>query len=230
MESENLPITFMKIYHITTAVLSSLLITLASPATAQNLQAQLMAAMCKGNWTGAIQTVDRIIKTIPKNQQKEWLDYRKSLVALQKSGNKTYRPPECPQTTTPTNAPTNTQRTYRSGSFDIAVLGTRTASGDEYTQPKDGHTWLIVNLSIRNNSQTPQYYFSEGAFQLKDASGTYYEESIPPESKRLPNAKIGTGKTVTGEIAYEVPTGTRGFTLEYDPHSPAGKPLAFPIN
>lgn len=219
----------MKSYHIAAACIGLLLST-AHPVTAQTLQTQLMAAMCKGNWAGAISVVDRIIKTVPKDQKPQWQDYRKGLVSLKQSGNRTYRPPECPQQSKPTLPSHSGQTTYGSGSFDFTLAGTRTTLGEGSITPKEGYTWLIIKLTIRNRSNIAEYYFSEGSFSLKDRTGAYYEETILAQHQRFPVAKIGVGHTVSGEIAYEVPVGISGLILEYTPHSPAGKPLAIPLN
>lgn len=220
----------MKMTYLFGLVTALGLTVVSNYANAQDLQAQLLKAMCNRNWAQSIQIVDRILKGVPKEQRSQWLDYRKGLVALQQSKNRTYRPPECQQVSKPTQQSLNTGKAYTSGSFDIAVNSTRTETGDEFLRPKDGYRWLVIRVSIRNRTNTPQFHFSEGSFDLKDGSGKFYEETILAKYQPIPNAKIGAGHTVSGELVYEVPSDLRGLVLEYNPYAPDGKKLTIPIN
>lgn len=122
----------------------------------------------------------------------------------------------------PTSPPTQTSQTNTIGkavqvgdTWVVTLNKVSTSKGDELNVPKSGHTFLVVNVTLKNNSSSNQSASSLGMFSLKDSSGQTYNQSITFSGS--PDGTVAAGGVVRGNIYYEVPASTHNYTLQFTP-------------
>lgn len=103
-----------------------------------------------------------------------------------------------------------------SGSLIITLNSVRrTTSG---LLPLDaGNEYLIVNLTAENTSNDDTVVSSLLNFSVRDADGETYSQSFTAGVETSFDGDVPAGEQITGEIAYEVPEGTTGLVLQFDP-------------
>ncbi|ELZ48960.1 hypothetical protein C464_06100 [Halorubrum coriense DSM 10284] len=101
------------------------------------------------------------------------------------------------------------------GYQDVAVTvnGTRTESSlGQYSQPDEGNEFVIVDISITNNTGEERSFSTILQMMLKDGEGYTYQESLTATSSLDRSFDEGTplsdGETRRGELAYELAEGT----------------------
>ncbi len=96
----------------------------------------------------------------------------------------------------------------------ITLNGVRESEGDEYLKPQPGHTFKVVDITVKNNGQEPLVISSALSFSLTDSSDLNYTVPITDDVKML-DGTIAPGGELTGEIPYEVKQGVKGLQLSY---------------
>ncbi|RAR42522.1 DUF4352 domain-containing protein [Paenibacillus sp. MDMC362] len=96
----------------------------------------------------------------------------------------------------------------------ITLNGVRESGGDEYLKPQPGHTFKVVDITVKNNGQEPLVISSALSFSLTDSSDLNYTVPITDDVKML-DGTIAPGGELTGEIPYEVKQGVKGLQLSY---------------
>jgi uncharacterized protein DUF4352 len=99
--------------------------------------------------------------------------------------------------------------------YVVTVNSVKTDAGDDVFKPKDGNTFLIVDVSLKNVSSKEQDLSSLLQFTLKDSSGQKYDETIVSNAT-APDGKIEAGDVTKGQLAYEVPAAQKSFTLAFE--------------
>ncbi|MGZ3600504.1 MAG: DUF4352 domain-containing protein [Ktedonobacterales bacterium] len=99
--------------------------------------------------------------------------------------------------------------------YVVTVNSVKTSNGDDFSKPKSGNTFLVVDISIKNVSSKEQDLSSILQFTLKDSTGQKYEETIL-SGATAPDGKLAAGDVVKGQIPYEVPTAQHSFTLAFE--------------
>ena len=99
--------------------------------------------------------------------------------------------------------------------YVVTVNSVKTSNGDDFSKPKSGNTFLIVDVSIKNVSSKEQNLSSLLQFTLKDSSGQKYDETFT-SGATAPDGKLAAGDVVKGQIPYEVPTAQHSFTLAFE--------------
>lgn len=101
------------------------------------------------------------------------------------------------------------------GYQDVAVIvnGARTESSlGQFSQPDEGNEFVIVDISITNNTGEERTFSTILQMMLKDGEGYTYQESLTATGSLDRGFDEGTplsdGETRRGELAYEVPQGT----------------------
>lgn len=98
--------------------------------------------------------------------------------------------------------------------FVVTVNSVKTSDGDDFSKPKSGNTFLVVDVSIKNVSSKEQNLSSLLQFTLKDSAGQKYSETILVGATP-PDGKLAAGDIVKGQIAYEVSAAQHSFTLSF---------------
>lgn len=95
----------------------------------------------------------------------------------------------------------------------VTVNETRTESSlGTYSQPDEGNEFVIVDISITNNTGQERSFSTILQMMLKDGEGYTYQESLTATSNLDRGFDEGTplsdGETRRGELAYELAEGT----------------------
>jgi hypothetical protein len=101
--------------------------------------------------------------------------------------------------------------------WKAVVSGVSTDNGGAYYGPKDGNTYLVVDISLTNLSSKEQHISSILNFTLKDSTGQKYNEGIDPNAGATLDGKVEAGGPLRGVIVYEVPLSVKSFTLAFEP-------------
>jgi Domain of unknown function (DUF4352) len=129
---------------------------------------------------------------------------------------------EVATTTNTTPAPSNTQH-FAVGqvvkiddTWNITVNSVKTSKGDQFSVPKSGNTFLIIDLSMKNISAQEQNVSSLISFNLQDNTGQKYTESLTTLSDvHPPDGKVEAGAPLRGQLVYEVPISMKTYTLSF---------------
>jgi uncharacterized protein DUF4352 len=99
--------------------------------------------------------------------------------------------------------------------YQVTVNSVKTHAGDEFTKPKDGSTFLIVDVTVKNLSSKEQSLSSVLQFNLKDSTGQKYDETFLGDNKPI-DGKVEPGGLLRGQFTYEVPTAQHAFTYSFE--------------
>lgn len=99
--------------------------------------------------------------------------------------------------------------------YIVTVNSFKTNPGDEFTKPKSGNKFVVVDLTIKNISNEEQDVSSLLQFTLKDSTGQKYDETII-SGVTPPDGKLAAGDIVKGQIAYEVSASQHNFTFSFE--------------
>ncbi|MEA2573254.1 MAG: hypothetical protein QOH93_552 [Chloroflexia bacterium] len=108
--------------------------------------------------------------------------------------------------------------TGTSDGLDITVNSfRRTSSG--LLSPSAGHEYLIVNITASNSTKDDKVVSSLLNFSVKDngGEGESFNQSFTAGLETSLDGDVAAGKELTGEIAYEIPTGASDLVLIFDP-------------
>ena len=98
--------------------------------------------------------------------------------------------------------------------WTVTVNSLKKSIGDQFSTPKSGAMFVIVDVTIKNTSSTQQNVSSLISFTFKDSTGQAYTESITDFSK-APDGALTPGDILRGQLAYEVPTTQHSFTFRF---------------
>lgn len=99
----------------------------------------------------------------------------------------------------------------------VTVNSVKTHAGSEFSQPKSGYTYLVVDVTLKNISSSNQNASTLIMFSLKDQTGQQYDLAITDFAKSSPDGAVSPGSLLRGEIVYEVPSTMHTFTLSFRP-------------
>lgn len=122
-------------------------------------------------------------------------------------------------TTDSTTQPANTHhKLNESVSVDaiwqVTVNSVKTSQGSDFTSPKSGNTFLLISVSMKNISGSQQTASTIIQWSLRDATGQKYDETIVSGTTG-PEGNVAAGDPLIGTLAYEVPTATKTFVLDF---------------
>ncbi len=124
----------------------------------------------------------------------------------------------------PTSAPTsNNAATHHKlnetvtvdNTWQVTVTSTKTDPGDgEINVPAAGNTYILITVSLKNISSEQQNASGMIQFSLRDATGTTYNQN-PTYGGSDPSGTVAAGDPLKGTLAYEVPTSSKTFVLNF---------------
>lgn len=124
-------------------------------------------------------------------------------------------------TTGGNNAGSSQQQHFKVGdqvkvgdTFVVTVNSVKTSKGDQFTKPKSGNTFLVVDVTIKNASKDEQNVSSLLSFEIKDSAGQKYTETIL-SGLTPPDGKIEAGGLLKGQMPYEVPSSQHDFVFSF---------------
>lgn len=100
---------------------------------------------------------------------------------------------------------------------DIVVNKIERSSGSKYDTPKSGHEFVIVEVTIKNNSKNNITY-NPYDFKMQNSQGniTDYTWYTGDRDNNLSYGELAPGGTVTGTIPFEQPLGDSGLVFIYE--------------
>jgi len=120
-----------------------------------------------------------------------------------------------PTTQTTTSNAKVGQAVQAGPNYSVTVNSVKTSTGDSVFSPKAGNIYLVIDVTVKNTSSSPQDVSSLINFELQDSTGQKYTETFsdigtPPDQTGLP-----PGKLIRGQLVYEVPASMHQFTFSY---------------
>ena len=96
----------------------------------------------------------------------------------------------------------------------VTINSVKTSPGSEFTKPKSGNTFVVVDVTVKNISSSNQDVSSLIMFNLKDATGQQYTEAITDFTKP-PDGTVTPNSLLRGQLVYEVPSTDHTFTFSF---------------
>ena len=130
------------------------------------------------------------------------------------------------QTTTQPSQPTATQAPVTNtigkpvqvgDTWVVTVNSVKTNTGSEFSQPRSGYTYLVVDVTLKNISSSNQDASSIMMFGLKDQTGQTYTMTFTDFAKAAPDGTVSSGSLLRGELVYEVPSSMHAFNFSFQP-------------
>jgi len=101
--------------------------------------------------------------------------------------------------------------------WEVTVNSVKTSGGDDFTKPASGNTFLIVNVTVHNISNTEQSISSLLNFKVKDDTGTEGKTALLTTGvSPAPDGKIAAGDKSKGDLVNEVSASQKKFTLAFE--------------
>jgi len=98
--------------------------------------------------------------------------------------------------------------TVRMGEYLVTLNSVRSDKGSEYWGPEEGELWLTLDISIINESEKEETISSMLMFELYDENHYQANNAFMAETKGSLDGSIGAGRTMRGEIAFNVEADT----------------------
>src|SRR6266700_1223896 len=125
------------------------------------------------------------------------------------------QPTQAPKATTkPANSHHKIGETITSDDiWQVTITSASTNQGTNMFQPKAGNVFLQIQITMKNVSQQAQTASSLAMWDLKAVDGTKYNTSLTDATS--PDGQVEAGGPLKGTLTYEVPSGTKTFTLSF---------------
>ena len=122
--------------------------------------------------------------------------------------------------TTPTSvAPTGNgkvgQAVQAGPNYLVTVNSVKTSTGDDISQPKTGNIYIVIDVTVKNTSTSPQDVSSFINFELQDSTGQKYNTAFTDIGTPPDQTGLQPGKLIRGQLVYEVPASIHQFTFSY---------------
>lgn len=102
--------------------------------------------------------------------------------------------------------------------WTVTVNSVKRSSGDgEFNVPKAGNVYLLIDVTVVNNTGQSQVVSSDLQFSLKDSTGQSYTEALDTAAPAAPNGTVADGGKVRGTLVYEVPQSIHTWELDFQP-------------
>jgi len=128
--------------------------------------------------------------------------------------------PTAQPTTQPTQPGGNTigKAVQVGNTWVVTVNNVKTSPGSEFTKPKSGNIFIVVDVSVKNISSSDQSVSSLLMFNLKNATGQLYTEAFT-EFTNPPDGTVTPNSLLRGQLVYEVPSTDHTFTFSFQSDS-----------
>lgn len=103
--------------------------------------------------------------------------------------------------------------TYKDVEYKIDNI--ERSSGSTYDKPEDGKEFMIITITIKNNSSKKVDYNTYD-WKLTNSNGQENSETFTTvNDNALSSGSLASGGTVTGTLAYEIPQGDTGLKFSH---------------
>src|SRR5699024_11102444 len=103
------------------------------------------------------------------------------------------------------------------GDLTFMAKSARWDDGNELDSPEEGQRWLIIDAEITNNSDEGTTISSILMFDLYDDENYSTEVALFAETRGSLDGDLGTGRAMSGEIAFDVPESSQSFEFVFEP-------------
>lgn len=125
----------------------------------------------------------------------------------------------------PTDTPTPvTPQIYHVGDtaimdgWQVIVHSVKALQSDGLSQPDHPNdVFLEIDVSIKNLSEREQFIAAYGDFNVQDANGQTYQNSIDFNAQDAPDGNLLPNGTIRGTLVYEVPASIKDFQVTFKP-------------
>jgi len=122
---------------------------------------------------------------------------------------------------TATTTSSSTSKHFKVGStvavdntWTVTVSSAKTDPVDgQFNIPKSGNTYVLIDVTMKNTSSSQQDSSGLAQFTLRGTDGTNYDEDL--SYSKDPGGQVNPGEPIKGTLAYQVPTGTKHFELNF---------------
>jgi VCBS repeat-containing protein len=121
---------------------------------------------------------------------------------------------------TPTASPTQPAGKHTIGqavqvgnTWVVTVNSVKTSPGSDFTKPKSGNIFIIVDVTVKNISSSDQIVSSSN-ITFADATGKQFDETFT-EFTNPPDGTITPNGVLQGQLVYEVPSTDHTFTFSF---------------
>jgi hypothetical protein len=121
-----------------------------------------------------------------------------------------------PTTVTTTGNAKVGQTVQAGANYAVTVNSVQTSMGDSVFHPKAGNIYLVIDVTVKNTSSSPQVVSSLVNFELQDSTGQKYTEAFTDIGTPPDETALQPGKLIRGQLIYEVPTSMHQFTMSFN--------------
>lgn len=107
--------------------------------------------------------------------------------------------------------------TVEMGNLSFTARSARWDNGSEFLEPDEGTKWLVIDAEITNNSDESTTISSILMFSLYDDENYAAEHAIFAETRGSLDGELGAGRSMAGEIAFEVSDTSHSFEFIFEP-------------
>lgn len=108
--------------------------------------------------------------------------------------------------------------TVAMGDLEFTINSVRFDEGSEYFKPDEGKKWLVADCTVTNNSEESTSISSMLMISLFDSEYYSQERSLLADTKGSLDGELGAGRTLRGEVAYEVDASETDWELIFEPN------------
>jgi len=108
--------------------------------------------------------------------------------------------------------------TIAMGDMEHTFHGARFPEGNEFLGPDEGTRWLLVDVEVTNNSDESEAISSMIMWSLVDSDNRTNDQTITTDEQGSVDGELGAGRSMRGEIAYEVSADESEWELIFEPH------------
>jgi hypothetical protein len=101
----------------------------------------------------------------------------------------------------------------------LTVNEVSSPAGDQFTKPSEGYKFLVVDLTLINNSSTAVNISSLMQMFVKDSAGRKFDVDIWATTAgggTTPDGEYAPGETIRGQVGYEVPADETQFIFVFE--------------
>ena len=113
----------------------------------------------------------------------------------------------------------------------LVVNSVDISSGSEWDKPKDGHEFVIVNVTIKNDGSSTITY-NPFDFKMQNSQGQITDQAFTTinSDTSLNSGELASGGQVSGTIAFEQPVKDSALVLKYKANMFSNKEVQIKLN
>jgi len=103
------------------------------------------------------------------------------------------------------------------GDLEFEARSARWEEGEDMMGPDDGERWLVIDVEIENIGDESTSISSMLMFSMYDDQNYSVDQSWMADTRGSLDGELGAGRTMAGEIAFEVPEDSEAFEFIFEP-------------